>query len=75
MGRGYGAIRRADPRVAEPIWQALGDARTVVNVGAGAGSYEPTDREVVAVRRRNDVNEDLPMGDEYNRMIASYLEA
>src|SRR5215471_4690209 len=49
MGRGYGAIRRADPRLAEPIRQALGDARTVLNVGAGAGSYEPTDREVVAV--------------------------
>jgi SAM-dependent methyltransferase len=49
MGRGYGAIRRADPRLAEPIWQALGDARSIVNVGAGAGSYEPPDREVVAV--------------------------
>jgi SAM-dependent methyltransferase len=49
MGRGYGAIRQADPRLAEPIWQALGGARTVLNVGAGAGSYEPIDREVVAV--------------------------
>lgn len=35
--------------MAEPIWQALGDARTVVNVGAGTGSYEPPDREVTAV--------------------------
>jgi SAM-dependent methyltransferase len=49
MGRGYGAIRRADPRLAEPIWQALGDAQAIVNVGAGTGSYEPPDREVVAV--------------------------
>jgi SAM-dependent methyltransferase len=39
----------ADPRIAAPIWRALGDARTVVNVGAGAGSYEPVDREVTAV--------------------------
>jgi SAM-dependent methyltransferase len=42
-------IRQADPRLAESIWQALGAARSVVNVGAGAGSYEPRDREVVAV--------------------------
>jgi SAM-dependent methyltransferase len=35
--------------LAEPIWQALGDARSVVNVGAGAGSYEPPDRDVTAV--------------------------
>ena len=42
-------IRQADPRLAEPIWRALGAARSVVNVGAGAGSYEPRNREVVAV--------------------------
>ena len=35
--------------MAEPIWQALGDARSVVNVGAGTGSYEPRDRHVMAV--------------------------
>ncbi len=35
--------------MAEPIWLALGDARSVVNVGAGTGSYEPPDRDVVAV--------------------------
>src|SRR5438105_11465914 len=49
IGRNYGTIRQADPRLAKRIWDALGDARSVVNVGAGAGSYEPTDREVVAV--------------------------
>lgn len=49
IGRDYAVIRRPDPRLAEPIWRALGDARTVVNVGAGAGSYEPRDREVTAV--------------------------
>lgn len=49
IGRDYGAIRQADPRFARQIWAALGDARSVVNVGAGPGSYEPPDREVVAV--------------------------
>lgn len=41
IGGGYGRYRRPDPRIAERIRQALGGARTVVNVGAGAGSYEP----------------------------------
>ncbi len=49
LGRHYSDVRRADPRFAAAIWTALGDARTVLNVGAGAGSYEPTDREVIAV--------------------------
>jgi SAM-dependent methyltransferase len=49
IGTGYTDVRREDPRIAAAIWRALGDARTVVNVGAGAGSYEPRDREVVAV--------------------------
>ena len=48
-GAGYAQVRRPDPRIAERVHAALGDARTVVNVGAGAGSYEPTDREVTAV--------------------------
>lgn len=49
IGRSYIGKRRADPRIERQIWSALGDARTVVNVGAGTGSYEPTDRRVVAV--------------------------
>jgi SAM-dependent methyltransferase len=49
LGRGYAERRRPDPRIATRIDRALGDARTVVNVGAGAGSYEPADRTVVAV--------------------------
>lgn len=49
IGRGYARTRRADPRLAEHIHAALGGARTVVNVGAGAGSYEPRDRHVVAI--------------------------
>jgi len=48
-GRGYADRRRPDPRIAAAIVRALGDARTVVNVGAGAGSYEPVGRDVVAV--------------------------
>lgn len=48
-GVGYARQRRADPRIAAAILEALGEARTVLNVGAGAGSYEPTDRWVLAV--------------------------
>jgi SAM-dependent methyltransferase len=49
IGRGYGAVRLGDPRIAARIEAALGDARMVLNVGAGTGSYEPADREVTAV--------------------------
>ena len=48
-GRTYSRHRRPDPRIAARIHAALGDARTVINVGAGAGSYEPSDRCVLAV--------------------------
>jgi SAM-dependent methyltransferase len=49
IGVRYSASRRPDPRIADVIASALGDAESVVNVGAGTGSYEPTDRQVVAV--------------------------
>ena len=49
IGVGYGNYRRPEPRFAASILEALGEAESVVNVGAGAGSYEPTDRPVVAV--------------------------
>ena len=49
IGRTYTATRGTEPRIAARIWAALGDARTVVNVGAGTGSYEPPDRYVTAV--------------------------
>lgn len=50
IGRGYAALRRPDPRIAAAIDRALGDAASVVNVGAGAGSYEPgPPRTVLAV--------------------------
>ena len=47
-GHGYARHRRPDPRLAARMHAALGDARTVVNVGAGSGSYEPEDRYVLA---------------------------
>ncbi len=49
IGSAYPATRRTEPRIAARIWDALGDARTVLNVGAGTGSYEPPDRDVTAV--------------------------
>jgi SAM-dependent methyltransferase len=49
IGATYTVTRRTDPRIAAQFWAALGDARTVLNVGAGTGSYEPVDREVTAV--------------------------
>jgi SAM-dependent methyltransferase len=49
IGAGYALTRREDPHIAAAIRSALGDARSVVNIGAGAGSYEPGDRYVVAV--------------------------
>jgi hypothetical protein len=41
IGATYTATRRPDPRIGALITAALGDARSVINVGAGAGSYEP----------------------------------
>jgi SAM-dependent methyltransferase len=49
IGATYTVTRRTEPRIAARIWDALGDARTVVNVGAGTGSYEPPGRDVTAV--------------------------
>jgi SAM-dependent methyltransferase len=49
IGQNYRRYRQPDPRIAAAICRGLADARTVVNVGAGTGSYEPTDRQVMAV--------------------------
>ena len=49
IGRGYSTTRRPDPRIARRLLDALGGAERVLNVGAGAGSYEPADASVVAV--------------------------
>ncbi len=49
IGLNYSDLRKPDARIAEMISEALGSAKTVLNVGAGTGSYEPTDREVTAL--------------------------
>ena len=49
IGLNYANLRKPDFRIAQRIETALGDAQTVLNVGAGAGSYEPADRQVTAI--------------------------
>ena len=49
IGINYAELRKPDPRIASIIENALGSAQTVLNVGAGTGSYEPPDRSVIAV--------------------------
>lgn len=78
IGVDYTSYRQPDPAIAAAVVDALGDAETVLNVGAGAGSYEPRDREVTAIepsatmraQRPADLveaigasSEDLPFGD------------
>src|SRR5258707_15624059 len=48
IGATYTVTRRTEPRIAARVWAGLGDARTVLNVGAGTGAYEPSDRHVAA---------------------------
>ena len=61
LGRGYADHRRADPHIASEIAAALGGAGSVVNVGAGAGSYEPEDRWVVAVEPSATIRAERPV--------------
>jgi SAM-dependent methyltransferase len=53
IGSSYSELRRADPRIASQLERALGDAASIVNVGAGTGSYEPAGRRVIAVEPSN----------------------
>ena len=62
IGIGYGGFRRPDPRIAAHVHHALAGARSVVNVGAGAGSYEPADRAVVAVEPSSAMIAQRPAG-------------
>jgi SAM-dependent methyltransferase len=62
IGVGYARRRREDPELAARIAAALGDARTVVNVGAGTGAYEPRDRYVVAVEPSDVMAAQRPRG-------------
>ena len=49
IGVNYSELRQPDPRIAQVIEHALGDAQVILNVGAGTGSYEPADRRLIAV--------------------------
>jgi SAM-dependent methyltransferase len=62
IGATYTVTRRTEPRIAAQIWAALSDARTVLNVGAGAGSYEPPNRDVTAVEPSARMRAQRPAG-------------
>jgi SAM-dependent methyltransferase len=62
LGTSYTLTRRTEPRIAEQLWAALGDARTVLNVGAGTGSYEPIDRAVTAIEPSAVMRDQRPHG-------------
>ena len=62
IGKTYRETRKQDARIAGLIELALGDARSVINVGAGTGSYEPTDREVLAVEPSETMIRQRPEG-------------
>src|SRR6185436_7796488 len=62
IGRGYTGQRRADPRLAAAIRAALGNARSVVNVGAGSGSYEPAELAVLAIEPSGEMIRQRPIG-------------
>ncbi|HMH58882.1 MAG TPA: class I SAM-dependent methyltransferase [Galbitalea sp.] len=62
IASGYSDYRRPEPRIEAAILAALGDAVTVLNVGAGAGSYEPVDRTVTAVEPSASMRAQRPAG-------------
>ena len=62
IGTGYVAKRQPDPRIARDIRAALGAAARVLNVGAGAGSYEPADLPVLAVEPSREMIRQRPAG-------------
>lgn len=60
IGAGYRDYRRPDPRIAAVVMDALGGAKTVINIGASAGSYEPRDRFVIAVEPSETIIQQRP---------------
>ncbi len=72
-GAGYARVRQPDPRIEALIHAALGEARTVLNVGAGAGSYEPADRHVIAIEPSAGMR--AQRGPERVPAIAAFAEA
>jgi SAM-dependent methyltransferase len=73
IGHAYATGRRTDPRIARRLWSALGDARSVLNVGAGTGSYAPPDRDVVAIEPSAVMRAQRPAG--ASACIAAAAEA
>lgn len=73
LGVGYSAVRAEDPRIAARIHAALGDARTVINVGAGTGNYEPRDLDVTAVEPSELMRAQRPVG--AAPVVEGYAEA
>jgi hypothetical protein len=73
LGARYPLARRTDPRIAAIIWARLADAQTVLNVGAGTGSYEPVDRSVVAIEPSATMRLRRPPG--AGRCLAGVAEA
>ncbi len=73
LGTGYVLNRQADPRIASILWAQLGEAESVLNVGAGGGSYEPADRDVVAVEPSATMRAQRPSGGA--RCVAAVAEA
>jgi SAM-dependent methyltransferase len=69
IGGAYATYRQPEPQIAAFIHRALGDAKTVLNVGAGAGSYEPTDRTVTPVEPSESMRAQRPAG------LASAIDA
>lgn len=61
IGVDYSDLRKPDPRIAARIDAALGSARTVINVGAGTGSYEPVDRRVTAIEPSEEMIRQRPV--------------
>lgn len=72
IGTGYADVRQPEPRIAAQIEAALGDAETVVNIGAGTGSYEPSDRSVVAVEPSTTM---IAQRRDANRVVRAVAEA
>ncbi len=62
IGDGYSVFRRPDPLIAKQILDALGDATTILNVGAGTGSYEPVNRQVTALEPSESMRAQRPSG-------------
>jgi SAM-dependent methyltransferase len=62
IGHGYALTRRPDPQISAAIEVGLGDAKTLLNVGAGTGGYEPADREVTAVEPSAEMISQRPKG-------------